>query len=567
MWAPPPGPGSPATASLATLPCGPGVSGGRDVYGHATDAAAGAAAGGGRVTAGGGTRILAQGIPLRQQHPTPYTHTPCPTPPLPCNPCLPTADINVEHPQDTTLMFDPFPPPKNLSIFPSNYTLNNVTVKVAKGMGSRPTSNPLAVAPHAPPPPPPSPPASPPSPPSPPPISQQPDVIVYNETDVAVVFNSANGVNVGARLWMGCGWSGLRIVPGMPACLCMAQPAHKQLSFGVGHSNPAVVLPCFPSPSLAPCCCRAAGDWRRGPHGPHREVPQRPGAAALPAVVHNHRGPVHRLGRQVHLGCQEGGAPAVHHHSQRRRPHEGGRVYVAAGGGARDLQTCPVGSLAPAAPCPASRSAPAAAQPRPRPSSGFCLHRGCAHQPALQSPHSPWFKPSQVHGTATYWPSCPSLSRPIPTPNCFCRYKQVTIKNMRFLNGNSSGLPGGLISVQGSVDITFDNCEFGQSTGGWVVGVGGAEALGEPVSVGVGIGRRGGHSSGGGQGAGGALGLGAAGAVGSWQCWEMAVRGVCCPRPTSRHSTVHSPPNHQPTTPVLRRWRRRRGERRQQRHR
>ena len=44
---------------------------------------------------------------------------------------------------------------------------------------------------------------------------------------------------------------------------------------------------------------------------------------------------------------------------------------------------------------------------------------------------------------------------------------QVVIKNMRFLNGNSKGNVGGLIYAQGAVDLTFINCEFGYSLGGW----------------------------------------------------------------------------------------------------
>lgn len=34
----------------------------------------------------------------------------------------PPDDINIEQPQTTTLQFDPFPPPKNMSIFPANYS-------------------------------------------------------------------------------------------------------------------------------------------------------------------------------------------------------------------------------------------------------------------------------------------------------------------------------------------------------------------------------------------------------------------------------------------------------------
>lgn len=45
---------------------------------------------------------------------------------------------------------------------------------------------------------------------------------------------------------------------------------------------------------------------------------------------------------------------------------------------------------------------------------------------------------------------------------------QVTIKNMRFLNGASNGLPGGMISVWGAIDITFINCEFGGAIGGCI---------------------------------------------------------------------------------------------------
>lgn len=41
------------------------------------------------------------------------------------------------------------------------------------------------------------------------------------------------------------------------------------------------------------------------------------------------------------------------------------------------------------------------------------------------------------------------------------------IKNIRFLNGNSKGNVGGLIYAQGAVDLTFINCEFGYSLGGW----------------------------------------------------------------------------------------------------
>lgn len=52
----------------------------------------------------------------------------------------------------------------------------------------------------------------------------------------------------------------------------------------------------------------------------------------------------------------------------------------------------------------------------------------------------------------------PSLSHHVPC-------SQVTFKNMRFLNGDSKGNTGGLFLIQGNVDITFINCEFGQSIG------------------------------------------------------------------------------------------------------
>jgi hypothetical protein len=45
---------------------------------------------------------------------------------------------------------------------------------------------------------------------------------------------------------------------------------------------------------------------------------------------------------------------------------------------------------------------------------------------------------------------------------------QVTIRNLRFLNGFSNGLPGGLIGVWGNIDVTFINCEFGGAIGGWL---------------------------------------------------------------------------------------------------
>lgn len=43
---------------------------------------------------------------------------------------------------------------------------------------------------------------------------------------------------------------------------------------------------------------------------------------------------------------------------------------------------------------------------------------------------------------------------------------KITFKNFRFLNGDSKMRTGGLIYAKGNIDLTFINCEFGQSIGG-----------------------------------------------------------------------------------------------------
>ena len=40
----------------------------------------------------------------------------------PCRSSLLAADIYIEQPSSTTLQFDPYPVPKNMSIFPANYS-------------------------------------------------------------------------------------------------------------------------------------------------------------------------------------------------------------------------------------------------------------------------------------------------------------------------------------------------------------------------------------------------------------------------------------------------------------
>lgn len=78
-------------------------------------------------------------------------------------------DISMDVANSTTLLFDPFPPPEDLSIYPnatsSGKRRQTITV-VALGSVPRPEAKPLEAAPAAVPSPPPSPPHSPPAPPA-----------------------------------------------------------------------------------------------------------------------------------------------------------------------------------------------------------------------------------------------------------------------------------------------------------------------------------------------------------------------------------------------------------------
>lgn len=76
----------------------------------------------------------------------------------------------MDNANSTQLLFDPYPPPQDLSIYPNATSApgrrrQNITV-VALGALPRPEGKPLAAAPAAQPPPPPDPPRSPPAPPA-----------------------------------------------------------------------------------------------------------------------------------------------------------------------------------------------------------------------------------------------------------------------------------------------------------------------------------------------------------------------------------------------------------------
>lgn len=92
--------------------------------------------------------------------------------------------------------------------------------------------------------------------------------------------------------------------------------------------------------------------------------------------------------------------------------------------------------------------------------------------------HTPWvaLPGCRAHRAAPAQPSQPSLLNPrpqlptlipqttkIPNRHHHPANRQVTFKNLRFMNGNSKMGFGGAVEVFGPVDVTFINCEFGGS--------------------------------------------------------------------------------------------------------